>query len=403
MPNPNWETKLKSLSEFWWLRLPLKARTVSPVLAETMVDGLYLVAWRQAAALAPAAALLLGILIGWGHFGFYFVFSESMFVMVVAAIFGLMSANLGFMFLAGFIFGDFFLVYRPWSFPDGIVSHLLYVRLPLLIEYGLLWFLVISIPLATKALLSHLPLPKKLENRMKFAALVIGHAFLTYFLVYFWTQMVPLLIRPIFTWPGDNPPVFPSPPISFRNPPVEAMQPLQQNGMILVYVAVLVSIARMALQGMTAFISEIGNRLDPFERQLLTAKPVASLVARAPLAARDVLHSLWAVLMLSGMFAGWIDAALIGALIFLIQASRTGLLRIPLGPWPAIMERLPVLLRFAAAVVIVYMVSRVVLGWQFAETNSFRPVLVLTGLSVLVFYLANPGLTRLRQEKGATG
>jgi thiol:disulfide interchange protein len=77
------------------VQLPVSAHKLARNLGITLIDGLYLTSWPCIAAVAPLLALLAGILIGWWHPGFQTVFSESLGVMILAAILGMMSAYLG--------------------------------------------------------------------------------------------------------------------------------------------------------------------------------------------------------------------------------------------------------------------------------------------------------------------
>lgn len=380
---------VNQLARLWWLRLPLAARSLSETVTATLVDGLYLTVWPMAAAFLPPLALLTGLLIGWWHLGFTYVFSESMTVMIIAALFGIMSAHLGAMFLVGFAVGDFFLAHTIWLTP-GPLDNLLYVRLPLLIEYSLLGLLVVNIPLVAKSLLARLPIPRALvQPALLFTAALIGHVVLTYTLVYFWTHIIPILIRPIFTWPGGA-------------PTVEAMAPLQKSGATLIYIAVLASAARISLQGLTTFRPPFSARLEASEEALRSAPPVAPARPRVPPLVKTAAHALWTTLILAGMIEHWLDGLLLLAFIFFLQAARARLLPVPLGGWPAMVERVPMLLRMFIGVVLVYLVSTPVFRWQWGTTNSLRPVLILTALALFIFYLLNPGLDTARRQGEAT-
>jgi hypothetical protein len=53
--------------------------------------------------------------------------------------------------------------------------------------------------------------------------------------VYVWAKTVPLLIRPVFVWPGGV-------------PTVEAIAPLQERGWVLVLILVAVAVGRVFLE-----------------------------------------------------------------------------------------------------------------------------------------------------------
>ncbi|MDF2963136.1 MAG: hypothetical protein K0S39_4871, partial [Paenibacillus sp.] len=199
----------QQLVRFWWVQLPYRASRFSKKLPYTFLDGLYMAAWPVVAAWTPLLAFLTGLMIGWWHPGFESVFSESLVVLMIAAIVGLSSANLGMFFIVGFIAGDFFLQHTSWTQVgwrrnEGVFEHVIKVRLPLLIEYGLLYILVVKIPMITKALSAQLRIPF-LPLKASFSVTAGLYVVLTGVLVYFWTQTVPVLIRPVFTWVSSRP------------------------------------------------------------------------------------------------------------------------------------------------------------------------------------------------------
>jgi hypothetical protein len=371
----------------WWVWLPLVARRLSRGLLEALVDGLYLGVRPLVGALAPPLCLVLGFLCGWLHPGFSEVFSESLLVLALAAVIGTMSANLGLMFLAGFVLGDFLLAHRSWTAPGGLVEHLLRVRVPLLIEYNLLGLLTVGTPLFTKALLVQLTPPDALSRRVRLVIAVLGHLALTGVLVFFWAQSVPLLIRPVFTW-RDMP------------PPSEAMVPLQEHGVLVVIVAMAASLGRMLLQGQTVFRPELEARLDVLQARLTSEKPITPIFQRFPAWLKALVRSSWATLLLAGMYSSWLEALLLGALTLFIQLARAGLVRVPLGGWPAWIERVPLLFRLVAAFVVVYLLALPLLGDRMWGQKGFSPILILTGMSMIILYLVAPGASAGRPKGG---
>ena len=367
------------LVHYAWIRLPLVARRLSGKLTRALVDGHYLTAWPPAAAVLPPIALLAGLFIGWQHWGFTVVFSESMVVMIGAAVLGILSGHLGVLFVVGFALGDFFLSDTPWS-------PFLQVRLPQVIEYSLLGLLTAMTPVLTKTLLVQLTPPDAIPRPVRFGFAVLGHVALTCAIVYLWIQIVPVLIRPVFTWQGSA-------------PTNVAVAPLQHSGMALVVAAGCASLVRMALQGMTAFQGVYGERLDALEAELAAAEPVQPLVDRLPALARIAGRTLWALLLLAGMLQFWLDALLLAGIIMVLQVARERLVPVPLGPWPRFIERVPLLFRFLVGFAIIYFISDAVLAAQLRATNTFRPIVILVGLSLVLFFLLAPGLPRTDPSK----
>ncbi len=447
MSSVNKENIVDKLVQIWWVRLPLAARKLSANLMVSLVDGFYLVAWPKVAAFAPPVVLLAGVLIGWQHWGFEAVypdlylkaevFTQSITVMAIAAVIGISSGQLGVLFLIGFIFGDFFLVSRDWSYPYETWQHMLRLRMPMLIEYGLLGLLTVNLPIWTKALMAQLSLSPSLSRKLRFVVALFGHAILTFVLVYLWVQMAPIVIRPIFTWleSGGQ---------SIKLPPIEAVEPLQKRGMIVVYFAVLASLIRMVLQGLTAFRPESGKRLDKLQQQLTTAPPVLPLFDRLYPWVRVTMRALWATLMLAGLITIWQEGVALCALILALQAARSNLIYIPIDWWRVRIERLPLIFRLASGMIIVYFLSTSILiltvprdqinqanalhKWlfnqsyqlyQFSQTNTFlkwlfnqiyqinqannnltfRSILFCTGVALIILFLLNPGLPSTKQKE----
>ncbi len=379
---------IERLGSFWWIHLPLSARRLSIGATVALLDGLYITIQPLIAALAPLLTLLLGLYIGWSHWGFQVVFTESLAVMVFATLLGILSAHLGLLFLCGFAFGDFFLAVTAWRCfsgffggicADGLISQVTRVRIPLIIEYGLLGLLTVNVPILTKTLLGHLVPPPRFSRAVSIGLAMIGHAVITGILVFFWVQAVPILIRPVFSWRGDS-------------PPVQAIAVLQQRGMILVYVALIASVVRMMVQSLTVIRPHFRARIDAIEEALFSVPAVTPITQYLHPWIRTAGQAIWSTLLISGMVFLWYDAVLLGILIFLLQAARARLIPVPLGRWPLLVQRIPLLVRMVIGSLVIFYLARSFLEAQMRVTNSFRPVVLLTGISLIIFFLLNPGL-----------
>src|SRR5207248_2470773 len=138
------------------------------------------------------------------------------------------SSAIGWWMCVGYAVGDF-LLYKHYGylyFQDSFVWQLVYARVPLLITYLLLAMLLVFIPLMSRGLsvqtLSRFPRGGSIVN----AAAVVLQALVQGALVWVWAHTVPTLIRPVYTWRGDN-------------PTVEVMSPLQEHGWVLIGLAAL--------------------------------------------------------------------------------------------------------------------------------------------------------------------
>jgi hypothetical protein len=369
-----WDDWTSRAAELAWVEAPLRARRLSLPLAQVLADGHHLAAWPGRAGALPPLALLLGLLTGWRHWGFDHVFSESLALLALLVLLSSVGGGPAALFALGFACGDFFLSDLPWS-------PFLRVRLPALIEY-LLLALPAVIPVTAKTLLAQLPPPASLSRRARFGLAALGQVGLTAGLVYLWAQAVPILIRPVFTWVGSA-------------PTVAAMEPLQRRLGWVVAAAVLGAAVRMAVQSSTAFHPHAAARLDRLEDRFRSAPPVQPAAERIPAPLQVAGRTALTLLLLAGMLQYWVDAVLLAALVALLHAARMRLVPVPLGRWPAVAERIPLLLRFALALVIVYLASRSVLAQEASrETATFRPIVLLVGFAMLVTFLLAPGPPR---------
>jgi hypothetical protein len=74
-----------------------------------------------------------------------------------------------------------------------------------------------------------------------------------------------------------------------------------------------------------------------------------------------------------------------------VRAARAGLLPVPLGPWPRWVRRVPAVVRLGVGLIVIHEVAASVLpGRLNAQAESFRPLVVLVGVAVVVFYLLVP-------------
>jgi hypothetical protein len=356
-----------------WIRIPILARRISDGLTSTLLDGHYLAAWPAAAGLLPYSAILVGLAIGSLHLGFDVVFSEAMYLMATGAVLGTLSLQLGLLYVIGFAVGDLLL-------SNGALARAPSLFAAQVIEYALLALLCVTLPRTIRALLVQLALPDAIPRSARFALAVAGHLALTAGAVYLWAQIVPILIRPCFTWAG-------------RSPTVAAIAPLQSDAAVLIVVSTVASLARMTLLGWTVFQPASRARIDALEAQLAVATPVRTLASRAPAWGIAAARTLGGLLLLAGMLEHWLDAVLLGVLMAALHLARARLIPVPLGRWPVWVEAVPLLFRILLGLVAVSYLSSLVLGWQ-PRGASFRPIVVLVGVSLVIFFLLAPGLPR---------
>ena len=367
-----------SLSRFWWVRLPLASRRLSRGLLAVLLDGIYLVAWPRVAALATPLVVVAGFLLGL-HPGpdstlqSPEAFSQFLPVLVLAVVVGALSGQLGAGFLTGYVAGDFFFATTGWD-------EILKIRLPLLITYALLAFPTVFFPLFTKALVVRFTILIRIGRWVGSWASVVGGgvmaAFFSWVLVYLWTDTASVLLRPVFTWQGTS-------------IPPEAILGLQEHSILLATLAAVASAIRIGLQALTTYSPAHSRSLDSVQEQLTSVSPLTPLVERIPLSLRVTAKAAGITLVLAGLYSFWLEGVALGGLILLVIAARQGLISAPLGPWPGPIEKVPRVLRLGMGLLVVFLFALPVSA-LLETSETFRPLVMLTAVSVVVFYLLDP-------------
>ncbi len=367
----------QTLTNLFWKTLPARAHFFSRSAFYALSDGFYLCAGPSIAGWLSLGAFISGVTFGWTHFLFSTVFTESRALLMFLIFLAVSSANLGLLFTLGFAIGDLFL--NPDQIPSPLTaSNWVDFYLPHLLEYTLISLMTVQVPLVTKGLLSRFTFAARLNQTKRRTAAIGGHLFLTLALVYFWSQGLPLLIRPLYTWPHGE-------------PGSEAMWPLQEEFYWLLAVAALASITRVYLQCRLAEQPEEVSKITPYETHYREMELKSRRASKPYLWFTVVFLSLWSTLLIAGMMSAWFDALFALAIILLIRAAREKLISLPLGKWPKIAAKIPLVLKILLGFGIVYAVSWLVVRTQMnAGLQSLRGILMMTLFAMVVVYLLHP-------------
>jgi hypothetical protein len=384
------------LTRFWWGRLPAVAYRLSPQLGIWLADGIHLATWRAVSSAGPR----------WAHPGFPTIWSQSVAFMTIVAVLGTVSAALGAYFVAGFAAGDFALAAHGWpavvpaAAPGVFGADLpapVRLRLPLLIGYLLLVLLAVRIPVLTKNLLAEAANRGGRSRRGPpvgaMALAVAAHAVVTGALVWAWVQAVPVLIRPRFTWLGS------------LAPPADAVGPLQAQGDVVVVAAMAASIARMVHQFPLALEGDVQARFDAIQEPVLSTARSAKPPGAARLWLRAVAGSVTIVLVSCGILANAAEALVVLGAAVALYAARSGLVRIPLGGWPDLVQRVPLALRLLAAWIVIQWLAGQLLGNPLVTGGAndlFRPFVVTTLLALVIVYLLAPYAGQAQAQRRPT-
>lgn len=398
-------THLKSLTylpDLWWRHIPIGTRRVSRTLSITLADGLYLSAWPKIAAFAPPLTLLTGFFLGWSHFApgnmlpspFLRVetFTYSLIIMALMLIIGTLSSGLGAWLVLGYAIGDFFLFNHFEYYRDTFHNVIFRVGVPLLLSYILLATLLICIPLISKRVSQATLLRRKAPHATRILAVAGLHAGIQAALVFAWTQTVPILIRPVYTWHREN-------------PADAAIQPLQRYGWILVLVSIVVSAPRVVIEHRASMKPEVTQRAGLVQNAWIAAHPTRRW--NLPPWGVALLRAGFTTFLLSGMLTTWGDAVVLVFVVVLILLTRQ-VLPGRFGPWYLRVSHIPILIRMAVGALISALLVWLILSiaWKSISNQgvlvgivTFRPVLISVIASIIVFSLLFPYQTTVSEKK----
>jgi hypothetical protein len=104
--------------------------------------------------------------------------------------------------------------------------------------------------------------------------------------------------------------------------------------------------------------------------------------------------------MIAGVYKSWIDPILIGALILVMLAMRKQLIPLPMGFWAAWMDKIPLLVRLVIGFILIKIIASALLENMMRTTDTFRPLLLMTALSMLIIFLLTPQLPVVHPKEG---
>lgn len=372
------------ITEKLWVEIPIRAQRISNTLTDALLDGFYLAAFPALSVVLHVLVLALGFASGWLHPGFKTVFSESMLFMVLAGSIGVLSARMGLLFVVSFAIGDFFLASHRAFYVHGPIRSIWEVQAPLFIEYALLGMLLIGIPITVKQILASFRPPNKLSDTQ---LVFVGAGFmaaLTGLLVFFWSQAVPVLMRPVFLWSGYS-------------LPVAMAMPLQTQWYIIVAVLSAVALARVWIQYYVEVKPGFAKTLTPLKEKLFNAEPAVPLTDKIPPILFAVVSSAWIVFLLSGMLTDWVQAIILVLVFAAFSALRSGIIPLPLGPLPFLMYRIPFIFRFLAGVILIVWVANQAVARR-SYSDGFEPIIITVAIAAAIFFLLTPPMFENKEE-----
>jgi hypothetical protein len=196
-----------------------------------------------------------------------------------------------------------------------------------------------------------------------------------------WAAAAPLVIRPIYTWTIDD-------GLGGGYMPVEPVEPIQTNEMWIARVAVLAMLARAVITWLVGRYRTV--QVDAVEEELLAPLDAAP-PARNPyvVALRTFAIALGGVLFLAGMIEAWWAAGVLACAFLLAQLVKVGDVPFPPRGWRRLVDRIPVLVRFGAVLLVVNGVAKAVLA-RAIDQESFQLMVWPVAVSVLVMAVLVP-------------
>jgi len=370
----------------FWETIPVSSAKISRTLAAVFFDGAYLTRWKRVAAWLPIGCTMLGLVLGGTHFlsrGETFTFSILLMCLLLAiSCFG---AALGFWLTVGYAIGDF-LFFRHTLAGDGVLisaplAAFGRIGLPALLLYFLLFQLLSFVPVVSKALssdvlgrLTKLTLHRSVHPWVAGLVYALVHGLMTMLLVYVWAHVVPTLIRPVWTWIGYA-------------PPVQAMEPLQTRGELLVKVGFYFGFARSILEQIAVQTPSTFVRLSMLYARQRRVERSRKMIGRVlGVAIQAVLMTF----LLSGLLLTWTEAVIVLAsfAVLILVREKIGTIKNPLLKS---IRGLPLVVRFVICAWICTSLAEVVVGQMWNTDPGFRSVWISVLLSMLVFSLFIPG------------
>ena len=359
--------------DFWSVDLPGLIAPWTPNLANSFADDAWLAPWQRVAAFGPPAAAVIGMLTPWLWPSMVESYTESVLFLMLAAAAAAFNWSFGVALLLGYIFGD--------SLHVLIRSNFLTLRIlgGHAVGYLLFGILAVRIPQLTCRLATGARLEAAdpiLRVRLK----AVLHGAISAGLTLLWCQGTIVLIRPVFTWSGNS-------------PTDEAIMPVQLHWKWIVMASAIAAIGRVILQRRsgTQSLAAAGapeSREAPIRgrRQGIAWRGITASV-------RVVLGSLLLAVILAGTYESWIDPIIVLVVSLAVGLWRNGLLGKVPTPWLTLTGRMPALLRLAIVPVVGFAVSDVIVSVSWSNTDSLRPVMYGSLLTVLAFYIIFPKRT----------
>ena len=363
------------VSALLWRRLPNRSARVSSGLAGVLADGRHFGAVRFAGWLTPAAALVIGFIVGRSHVLFTYI--TSLPVMASVLVVGMQGGALGLWTLVGYIIGDLLNpaqddLIKVTIGSVGPADRWAQYYYPQMLSYAVLGLLVVINPLAARTIGASVRFAK---GPTAWAASALVTAAAAAFLSYLWARTAQYLIRPLWTLRDGISAV---PPLT--------LQPLKDHAIVLALAGGVAGLVGVAVEAVITLRLPVRVRaLTPAPRP---AASLRSLILAAPV------KGIVAAAIMTGVLEHWSTAVNFAAGVAAVELIRTVVMpRIPVVP--GLLERVPLVVRLAAAMVLAYEVTS---GYVYDSVLTFHvdftPLVIAAFVGYAVAAVLFPGPVR---------
>ena len=370
-------TRAPGLARRAWIDLPVLVSRWWFALGNGLTDGVHLLRWPRIAALAPVVALVIGLVLPSLHEAP--AFTTSRIVMAVLIAVGVTSVQLGAWLWLGYAAS--FLARGDGGFRlKSALETWLGTPSALAMALFLVWLFAVGAGLAVLSV--RIDLRRRgwderfglVTTRGLYLVAVAGVAF-------FLTKAMPILVRPLFVWRGQN-------------PPATAVVPVQADWWIIVLVALVAGSIRLVVEARSIHEHVIGA-VDELSRRLVPPGPTG--FSRWPTGLRVAVTALGMTFLVAALIENVLHAAAVAVFFAAVLLLRKVI--VEQGRLTTL-GAVPVLFRFLIGVLASWVISRVALGFSTATTlgftrftsDSFVTALIAVCLSLAVFLvLMAPG------------
>ncbi|MEO5951808.1 MAG: hypothetical protein ABIQ44_04990 [Chloroflexia bacterium] len=349
----------QTLEELWSVRIPGWIESWSPQTAQAMADGAWTAVIRRVAAFAPILAFVIGLLSRLIFRDLDEVYSQSLAFMVLLVAGATLSGPVGLGLFAG-----------------------------KLISYTLLAMPAVVLPLLVRQLTGAVQLRQISEARTRMAAQIGLQAVIAGALIYFWTQSMVILIRPLFSFVGVEP--------NFNT-----LDAIQGGAPWLVGAVMLATAAREFVVQMVLPKMPRAGVVTALERWRWSDEK-KSVLDKLPEPVRVAIASTVLTIILAGTYESWFDLFISALVIGLIGAWRTNLLRqIPIPmQWAFRVRQFHPMLRLLAATLAGFLLTTFVVAPFWGASGGIRLLMIGSLLTLIIFNLLFPPLPVMEDRSG---